>query len=42
VSKKYVPNIRDPRSTVPYGMKFVKIDRDVQNKMRDFFGRKAA
>jgi len=42
VSKKYVPNIRDPRSTIPYGMKFVKIDRDVQNKMRDFFGRKAA
>jgi hypothetical protein len=42
VSKKYVPNIRDPRSTVPYGMKFVKLDKQVQEAMRDFFGRKAA
>ncbi len=41
VCKKYVPNIRDPRSTVPYGMKFVKLDRNVQEAMRDFFGRKA-
>lgn len=42
VSKKYVPNIRDQRSAVPYGMKFVKLDKHVQEAMRDFFKSKAA
>lgn len=41
VSKKYVPNIRDPRSPVPYGMKFVKVDKHVQEAMREFYKSKA-
>ncbi len=36
VNKRYVANIRDSRTTVPYGMKFVKVDKLVQQSMREY------
>lgn len=42
VNKKYVPNVRDPRASVPYGVKFVSIDSGVREAMKEYFSTKAA
>lgn len=42
VNKRYMPNVRDPRAAVPYGLKFVKIDAGVKEALREYSCAKAA
>lgn len=42
VNKRYVSNIRDPRTAVPYGVKFVKLEKHVQDAMREYYASKVA
>ncbi len=40
VNKRYVANVRDQRTTVPYGVKFLKIDKRIQQTIREYSGSK--
>ncbi len=42
VNKRYVPNVRDPRAAVPYGVRFVDVDKDVQLALKEYGSVKAA
>lgn len=42
VNKRFVPNVRDPRAAVPYGVKFINIDKGVKQALKEYYTAKAA
>jgi len=42
MSKRFVPNVRDARTKVPYGVKFLKVEKKVQQALHEFVVSRAA